>query len=114
VRNAQGETLDITQSVVFTENDKAVDILSTTDYDGAFAPNGVDGKLAFFGRRNGKILLVFDGKEVGEKYDKSYDQYCCWDGPPIQVYGDGNIVDFFGEKDGILYHVQAGYLSRLT
>ena len=59
------------------------------------------------------VFLVFNGKEVGAKYDKVFNQHCCWDGPPVQVACNGEIVDFFAIRENGWYHVQAGNLASL-
>ena len=99
-------------SILLTRGDTVIDVVETTGYDAAFAPDEIMGKLLYFAgkhRPDEKILLVFDGREVGE-YDAVFNQYCCWDGPPIQIYSNGEIVDFFVQKDGDWYHIQAGRL----
>lgn len=73
-----------------------------------FAPNFVDNKLVYFRRDGKKVHLLFNEKEISE-YDSVINQYCCWDGPPIQVYGNGKIIDFFAIMNNGWYHIQAGY-----
>lgn len=87
------------QIVLLTKNYAVVEI------NDAFAANEVSGKLIYFSTAGGKTTLVFDGKEVGEKYDKVFNQLCCWDGPPIQIKGNGKIIDFIARKGNDWYHV---------
>jgi hypothetical protein len=97
-------------SILLVKGNAVVDIVKTTSYDAAFAPYEITGKLLYFARKHlpdGKTLLVFDGREIDE-YDTVFNQCCCWDGPPIQIHGNGEIVDFFVQKENGWYHVQAG------
>lgn len=105
----------VVDSILLTRGNGVVDIAEATGYDAAFAPNEVLGKLVYFAREHlpdRKVLLIFDGQEVG-KFDAVFNQYCCWDGPPVQIYSNGEIVDFFAQKDGGWYHIQAGNLAFL-
>ena len=105
----------VVRSILLTRGNSAVDIVETTGYDAAFAPSEVFGKLVYFASEylpDRKVLLVFDGRVVGE-FDAVFNQYCCWDGPPVQIYSNGEIVDFFAQKDGGWYHIQAGNLASL-
>lgn len=105
----------VVHSILLTRGSSVVDIAETTGYDAAFAPSEVFGKLVYFASEylpDRKVLLVFDGREVGE-FDAVFNQYCCWDGPPVQVYSNGEIVDFLAQKDGGWYHIQAGNLASL-
>jgi len=79
----------------------------------AFAPNAIQGELIYFKIKNGKAILAFNGKEVGETYSEVFNQLCCWHGPPIQIASNGKIVDFFAQKGRDWYHVQAGYLGNI-
>lgn len=78
----------------------------------AFAPNAIRGKLAYFKVMRGSQILIFDGRQVGVKYDEVFNQLCCWHGPPIQIAADGEAIDFFAQKGRDWYHVQAGYLNN--
>jgi len=105
----------VVDSILLTRGNGVVNIVEATNYDAAFAPNEVLGKLVYFAREylpDGKVLLIFDGQVVDE-FDAVFNQYCCWDGPPIQVYSNGEVVDFFAKKDGGWYHIQAGNLASL-
>lgn len=108
--NYDGENPDFwtKESIIMTNWDVAVDIVDTTGYDAAFAPNDIQGKLVYFAKKDGQEFLVFDGKEIGNKYDRVFRQYCCWDGPPVQIVGNGQIIDFFAVKNDAWYHIQAG------
>lgn len=76
--------------------------------ESAFAPNVVNDNLIYF-KKDSKNSLVYNGKEIGSKYDLVFNQFCCWDGPPIQIHGNGKIIDFFATRNGGWYHIQAGY-----
>jgi hypothetical protein len=82
--------------------------------EGAIAADEVLGKLIFFSNKEKSIALVFDGKDVGNKYDSVFNRSCCWDGPPIQIKGNGEIIDFIARKGNDWYHVQAGNLNYLS
>lgn len=102
-------------SILLTRGNGVVDIAEATGYDAAFAPSEVLGKLIYFASEylpDRKVLLIFDGQEVGE-FDAVFNQYCCWDGSPVQVYSNGKIVDFFAQRDDGWYHIQAGDLTSL-
>jgi hypothetical protein len=103
-------------SILLTKGNDIVDITEATGYDAAFAPGEVLGKLVYFASEylpDRKVLLIFDGREVAQ-FDAVFNQYCCWDGPPVQIYGNGEIVDFFAQKDDGWYHIQAGNLASLS
>ena len=110
------------ESILLTNGNIVVDLLATTpQYDVVFAPNAIHGKLLYFAKKYGQVqnnqvpatyFLVFDGKQIA-RYDSVFNQYCCWDGPPIQIHGNGRVVDFFANHDNSWYHVQAGDLSTL-
>lgn len=107
IPESQGGTIN---SILLTKGDAVVDIVEIARYDAAFAPNEIQGKLVYFASEhlpNGKVFLVFDDEEVSG-YEVVFNQYCCWDGPPIQIFCNGEIVDFFAQKDSGWYHVQAG------
>ncbi len=101
------------ESIIITRGDTVVDIIDATDYDAAFAPNDIQGKLVYFAQKDGQEFLVFTDKEVGVTYDYVFNQYCCWDGPKIQIIGNGQIIDFFAVKNGGWYHVQAGSFDNI-
>lgn len=103
----------VKESIIMTNGDMAVDIVDATDYDAAFAPNSIQGKLVYFAKKDGKDFLVFNGKEVGDTYDYIFNQYCCWDGPKIQTVDNGQIIDFFAVKNDRWYHVQAGVFDNI-
>jgi hypothetical protein len=101
--------------ITLTQDKSVVDIVEVTNYDAAFEPNELQGKLTYFGQvylPKGKVFLVFDGKEIAE-YDFVFNRSCCWGLPDIAVSGNGEVIDFFAEKDGGLYHVQGGNLTSL-
>ena len=103
-------------SILFVSDDRVTDVVATMDYDAAYAPCEVQGKLAYFAKiysPEAKTFLIIDGREVGKRYDSVFNQCCCWDGPPIRVACNGQIVDFFAVKEGEWYHVQAGDLDSL-
>jgi len=105
----------VVHSILLTSGSSVVDIAETTGYDATFAPSEVLGKLVYFASEylpDRRVLLIFDGQEVGE-FDVVFNQYCCWDGPPVQIYSNGEIVDFFAQENGGWYHVQAGNLASL-
>jgi hypothetical protein len=88
-----------------------------TEIKRAFTPNELLGKLIYFLDKDGKVVLDFANQEVGSHYDRVFNQRCCWDGPPIQIYSNGQIIDFFAIKEDNWYHVQAGdatYLASLN
>jgi hypothetical protein len=101
------------ESIIITNEDTTIDIVDATDYDTAFAPNGIHGKLVYFAKKDGQEFLVFNGKKVGDTYDYAFNQYCCWDGPKIQIVGNGQLIDFFAVKNGGWYHVQAGNFDSI-
>lgn len=74
-----------------------------------FAPNFVNNSLIYFKQENAKTFLVYKAKEIGDEYDTVFNQSCCWDGPPVQIYGNGKVIDFFVTKNNGWYHIQAGY-----
>jgi hypothetical protein len=111
IPESRGKTIN---SILLTQGDGTIDLVETTRYDAAFAPNEIQGKLIHFAyddSANRQALLVFDGEEIAE-YDSVFNQFCCWDGPPIQVFCNGEVIDFFAKKDGGWYHVQAGHLAH--
>lgn len=99
------EALWMTTSILLT-NEKNVTLIPD-----AFAPNAVEGRLIYFREKLKKYVLVFDGQEVGERYDDVFNLLCCWHGPAINIASDGKIIDFFARKMDGWYHVQAGYLT---
>lgn len=99
------EALWMTTSILLT-NEKNVTLIPD-----AFAPNAVDGRLIYFREKLKKYVLIFDGQEVGERYDDVFNLLCCWHGPAINIASDGKIIDFFARKVDGWYHVQAGYLT---
>ncbi len=104
------------KTILLTQDNSAVDVLQATKYDAVFYPCELEGKLAYFAhisQSQNKDILIFDGQEVGYAYDEIFNQYCCWDGPPIQIASNGEVVDFFAERDNGWYHVQAGNLASL-
>jgi hypothetical protein len=101
------------ESILLTHGKTVIDIVDTEAYSKAFAPNEILGMFAYFAEKDGKVFLVFNGKEIGEGYDRVFNQYECWDGPPIQIAGDGNILDFFAVKNGAWYHVQVGQFDDI-
>lgn len=106
-----GQSMSWSKQIVLLTKNYTVVVIND-----AFAANEVSGKLIYFSTTGGKVTLVFNGKDVGEKYEKVFNQLCCWDGPPIQIKGNGEAVDFFAQKGNDWYHVQAGsteYLSLL-
>ncbi len=100
-------------SILLTHGNTVIDIARTSGYSTAFAPNEVQGKLACLARKDGKWFLVFDGREVGERYDEVFNRCCCWDGPDLRPACNGEVVDFFAVRENGWYHVQAGDLSGL-
>lgn len=116
VFDQEGRLVRWVESVLLTQGNTALDIVQATGHDRAFAPCGIDGELVYVavihGPEQGRAdhFLVFQDRKVAGPYDNVFNQYCCWDGPPIQVHCDGKMVDFFVEKDGGWYHVQAGHL----
>lgn len=95
-------------SVVASDNESLMDVLDAKEYDRAFAPFSVMGKLVYIAEKDGKMFTVYDELELGEKYDEIYFACCC-EGMKYSVRGDGNIIDFFAKKsDGEWYHVRAG------
>lgn len=100
-------------SILITSQNTVIDLKNTTGYDAVFAPNEVDKRLIFFAKEytpEVKSLLIYDDSVVAE-YDSVFNQKCCWDGPPVQILGNGKIIDFFARKNGVWYHVQAGYFG---
>jgi hypothetical protein len=93
-------------SIIITDGDSAIDIVKTTDYSEVFAPYQIHGKLLYFAEDEyGKEFIVYNGKEVGNRYDIISDQ-CLGDAP--EIIGNKQVVDFIARKDGAFYHVQAG------
>lgn len=76
----------------------------------AVAPNAIRGKLIYFAISKRMERLVFDGQAVGAEYSEVFNQLSGWGGPPIQIAGNGDFIDFFAQKGPDWYHVQAGYL----
>ena len=79
----------------------------------AFGPYEIDGKLAYFRVKLKKETLVFDGREVSPAYDYIFNLSCCWHGPSIEIVSNGKLLDFFAQRGGAWYHVQAGRLSDI-
>ncbi len=103
----------MTHSILLTQDTGVADVLRETGYDEAFAPNEIRGRLAYFAHNPSadRMVLVFNGQEVGPGYIDVFNQYCCWDGPDVQVHGNGEIIDFFAYREEGWYHVQAGYFG---
>jgi hypothetical protein len=96
----------LTKFIVRTSGNEAIVVQN------AFAPNVINGNLIYFGEEEGKTSIVFNGKRVGNEYENILDQYCCWDVPRIQIACDGERIDFFAQRNGGWYHIQAGYFSN--
>lgn len=114
--NSNGKVIE---SILLTNNMSVIDMVKASKYDAVFAPNEIEGKLIYFAKNYGEVInnqtlvkyyLVFSGNQVGE-YDHVFNQYCCWDGPPIQIIGNGKAIDFFARRGDAWYHVQAGNLT---
>ena len=109
----EASTFEQIGSILLTHGNTVIDIAKTYGYSTAFAPNEVQGKLAYLARKDGKWFLVFDGREVGERYDEVFNRCCCWDGPDLRPACNGEVIDFFAVRENGWYHVQAGDLSGL-
>ncbi len=104
------------ESILLTKGNTVINVQQTTQYDEVFYPFDFDGQLAYFAKTYQpqlKTVLVVGGRAVGQEYDSVFNQYCCWDGPPVQIINNLEIVDFFAERNGGWYHVQAGNLASL-
>lgn len=108
------ETYKATSSILLTEGNEAIDILKTTDFDSVSLPSELNGELSYFATKDSSgLFLVVGGKRVGEDYKSILNPCCCWDGPPMKLASNGEVIDFFAEKDDGWYHIQAGNLSVL-
>jgi len=70
-----------------------------------YAPYELEGRLTFIGKRGGRYVLVYDGRQVGPAFDDVTIAYCC----EIMLYsaagGEGR-YRFWGERDGQRYVVE--------
>lgn len=112
IPNAKSENL--VHSILLTNGDTVIDLLKTTSFHAVFAPNDIRGQLIYFAKvytPEVRTSLIFEGSSVTE-YDSVFNQKCCWDGPSIQIIGNGQIIDFFARRKDGWYHVQAGYFEK--
>ncbi len=61
-------------SILLTKGDSVIDIVGTSQNDGAFAPNVIQGKLMYFAYKysaNRQVLLVFDDQMIAA-YDSIF------------------------------------------
>lgn len=98
--------LGILDTILLTQGDSAIDFVKDEEYTAAFAPNEFQDGLTFFGKKYRELFLVHNGRGIELEYDDVFNQYCCWDGPPIQISCNGEIIDFFAWRDDSWYHVQ--------
>jgi len=100
-------SLEGPNSIVVSNDETLQDILDAKDYDKAFAPYSVMGKMTYIAEQDGKQFVVYDGAELGEKYDEIY-YACCCGGVIYTIRGDGEIIDFFARKGEDWYYVRGG------
>lgn len=76
--------------------------------ESAFAPHVLQGELFYFLARDGRILLVRSGREIETGYTDVF-RPCCGYAFKYGIVSDGRTLDFFATRDGLRYHVQAGF-----
>lgn len=76
--------------------------------ESAFAPHVLQGELFYFLQRESRILLVRSGREIDTGYTDVF-RPCCGYAFKYGIVSDGRTLDFFATRDGLRYHVQAGF-----
>ena len=103
--NALGE---VTQSIIYTQGNTAIDVAKTMGYERAFAPFPIGNKLAYIAKLNtGEYIIIFDGQEIKLGYTFVHNHYM-GDAVSFNVRGNGEMIDFYAKKGDAWYHVQAG------
>lgn len=99
-------------SVLLIDDQGVRDISRETKYDQAFSPHSIRGELAYIGRQNDQLWLIYDDEKTVyyEEILADFDNDDCYP----SIFSDGNIIDFFARKNGKVYHVQAGYFDGKT
>jgi hypothetical protein len=54
-----------------------VSLVELFHLDAAYRPYGINGKLIFTAKENGKYHIVYDGKQLGPIFDEITVAYCC-------------------------------------
>jgi hypothetical protein len=104
----------VVESILLTQGNTAIDLLGTTSYKAISLPSELQGQLVYFARSGSSdTFLVVEGEKVGDEYKSILNPCCCWDGPPMRVLNNREVVDFYAEKEDGWYHVQAGNLESL-
>ncbi|HFD40688.1 MAG TPA: hypothetical protein ENJ31_12665 [Anaerolineae bacterium] len=76
-------------------------------YDEIFDSQLLNGKPFYFGVRDGKTYLVYDGQPLPVEYDYVYHGMCC-EQAMYNVAGNEQMVWFYALRDGIWYYVEMG------
>ena len=103
--NALGQ---VTQSIIYTQGNTAIDVAKTMGYESAFAPFPIGNKLAYIATLNTEEhIIVFNSQEIKLGYTYVPNAYA-GDTGPYRVRGNGEMIDFYAKKGNAWYHVQAG------
>ena len=103
--NALGQ---VTQSIVYTQGNTAIDVAKTMGYESAFAPFSIGNKLAYIATLNtDEHIIVFNSQEIKLGYTFVHNDYM-GDAVSFSVRGNGEMIDFYAKKGDAWYHVQAG------
>ena len=98
----------VTQSVIYTQGNTAIDVVEVLGYKRAFAPFNIKNKLAYIATLNtNEYIIVFDDQEIKLGYTFVDNEYM-GDAVGFNVNGNGEMIDFYAKKGYAWYHVQAG------
>ncbi len=98
----------VTRSIIYTQGNTAVDVIEALGYKMAFAPFNIKDKLIYIAILNtDEHIIVFDNQEIALGYTFVQNIYS-GDAVRFNVYGNGEIIDFYATKGKSWYHVQAG------